>query len=63
AEQLLNNGRSVTLIGCILRGKLKFIKMYLLQLGFLDGSHGLILAIMSAYAVFIKYVRLWKLNH
>ncbi len=32
-----------------------FIKQYFIKFGFLDGFHGLILAILSAFYVFVKY--------
>ncbi|GAD80546.1 glycosyltransferase family 2 protein [Vibrio ezurae] len=37
----------------------RFIKMYILKLGFLDGKHGLLLAILSANTVFTRYADLW----
>jgi glycosyltransferase involved in cell wall biosynthesis len=40
----------------------KFLSMYLLKLGFLDGKEGFILASMSSFGVFLKYTKLWKLN-
>ncbi len=40
----------------------KFISIYLLKLGFLDGKEGLILAYFSSVGVFSKYIKLWKLN-
>jgi glycosyltransferase involved in cell wall biosynthesis len=46
----------------ILRGKIKFFKMYFLQLGFLDGREGLILAIISSFSVFTKYLKIWERN-
>lgn len=39
-----------------------FIKMFLLKLGFLDGIHGLILALFSSYYVYIKYVKAWEIQ-
>jgi len=35
-----------------------FLKMYLFRLGFLDGIHGLLLALLSASYVFVKYAKL-----
>lgn len=40
----------------------KFINMYFLHLGFLDGKKGFILSYISAFGVFLKYIKLWKLN-
>ena len=37
-----------------------FVKMYFLRLGFLDGMHGLVLALLYGYYTFLKYVRAWE---
>ena len=42
---------------------LRFFQMYILQRGFLDGRHGLYLALLSATYVFVKRVKLWELRH
>lgn len=59
---LADKKRKITLFGAIFRGKVKFLKMYILQQGFLDGKEGFILALNSAYGVFLKYLKLWELN-
>ena len=38
----------------------KFLKMYLLRLGFLDGQAGFVIAVLSSYYVFLKYAKLWE---
>lgn len=45
--------------GAILHGFFRFFKMYILKLGFLDGRHGLVLAILSANTTFTRYADLW----
>ena len=40
----------------------RFIRMYVLQLGFLDGASGFILCGMAAASVFFKYMRLRELH-
>ncbi|MCK9612758.1 MAG: glycosyltransferase family 2 protein [Bacteroidales bacterium] len=40
---------------------LKFIKMYLIYLGFLDGYEGFVIARISSHAVFLKYAKLRQL--
>jgi hypothetical protein len=62
AEVLHERGRKSSPPGAVFRGLARFIRMYLLQLGFLDGRRGLILCVNSAAGVFWKYVRLWQLN-
>ncbi len=36
-----------------------FVRMYWLRAGFLDGSVGFLLAVLSAHSTFIKYAELW----
>ncbi len=40
-----------------LRPLATFIKMYVFRLGFLDGTHGLILAVLYGYYTFLKYAK------
>ena len=40
----------------------RFTKHYILQLGILDGITGLTIASIQAYAVFLRYVKLWQLR-
>lgn len=40
----------------------RFFRMYVLQRGFLDGLHGLVLCGLAAFSVFTKYAKLWELN-
>lgn len=40
----------------------RFLRMYLLRAGFLDGGHGLVLALFSTFTTYLKYARLWELT-
>lgn len=62
AQKLYEKNSTVCLAGIIFRGLFKFIKMYFLRFGFLDGLHGLVLAIISSFGVSLKYLKLWQLN-
>jgi len=62
AENLHNQNRKTFLIVPPLAGFFKFVKTYFLKLGFLDGKIGLVLAIMSSWYVFLKYLKLWLLQ-
>ena len=62
AKQLSAKKKKIILIEAVCRGKLKFLKMYFLQLGFLDGKTGFILSLNSGYGVFLKYLKLWQIN-
>ncbi len=63
AEVLSQKGKKVSIAGAVSRGMVKFIKMYIIQAGIMDGREGLVLALNSAYGVYLKYLKLWKLNH
>jgi glycosyltransferase involved in cell wall biosynthesis len=39
-----------------------FIKTYFIKKGFLDGTAGLIVCILSSCYVFLKYAKLWEMN-
>ena len=38
----------------------RFIRMYVLKGGFLDGGHGLVLSLLASFSVFQKYTKLWE---
>lgn len=40
-----------------------FIRTYLLKQGFRDGVQGLIIAMFTAYGVFLKYSKVWERNN
>ncbi len=43
-----------------LRPAARFVRQYVLRLGFLDGLSGLVLCSLAAYSVFLKYAKLWE---
>ena len=45
-----------------LRPVSRFIKMYVLRRGFLDGYHGAVLCGLAAFSVFTKYAKLWNID-
>ncbi len=45
----------------LFRPVFRFLKGYVLRAGFLDGSHGFIIALISSFGAFIKYAKLWEL--
>jgi len=50
-------------IDLLLRPPLRFLKGYFLRGGFLDGTHGFIIAYTQAYSAFLKYAKLWELHY
>jgi len=57
AQMVLQKKQSFLLVHAVFRSKFKFIRMYILKLGFLDGFYGFIIAMIAAYVVFIKYAK------
>ncbi|MCK8078659.1 glycosyltransferase family 2 protein [Vibrio sp. 1CM2L] len=51
--------KSVSLTNAISHGFFRFFKMYIIKRGFLDGRHGLLLALLSANTTFTRYADLW----
>lgn len=45
-----------------LRPAFRFFKQYIINLGFLDGIEGLIICMLSAFSVFMKYAKLWEMQ-
>jgi glycosyltransferase involved in cell wall biosynthesis len=59
AAQAFREGRSSGFIEIGLRTAYRFVRTYFLQLGVLDGLHGLVVCGLQAYGTFLKYVMLW----
>jgi glycosyltransferase involved in cell wall biosynthesis len=60
ASHMHAQGRSSSIPGAVVRGAAKFLKMYVLQAGFLDGRFGFVLCRNSAFGVYLKYLKLWE---
>jgi len=60
AAQAFRDGRRAGLVEIGFRPTWRFFRMYVLQAGFLDGLHGLVLCALQAFGVFLKYARLWE---
>jgi len=63
ARQTLEKGSNLAVAKLLLRPPARFLKMYVLRLGFLDGIQGFILCSLASLSVFMKYAKLWKLMH
>ncbi|MGE5802333.1 MAG: glycosyltransferase family 2 protein [Gemmatimonadota bacterium] len=62
AADMAERGRRPRLADMVLRPPATFLRMYLFQLGVLDGWRGTVLAGLAAVSVFLKYARLWELE-
>ena len=58
ATELFEKGKRSSIDKAMARGAFKFLKMYLLQGGFLDGRTGFVLCVNSAFGVYLKYLKL-----
>ncbi len=58
AADLRARGRRPSWFMILVRPPARFVRMYILQAGFLDGAHGLILCLLTAYSVWLKYAQL-----
>lgn len=61
AENRFQDGERYSLFLLLLRPPMKFIEVYFFRLGLLDGLAGFIIALTSAYAMFVRYVKLREL--
>ena len=63
ARDLLADGKTGGVWKGIVHGLFAFVRTYVLRLGFLDGQHGLILAIYNAEYTYYKYLKLGFLQN
>ena len=62
AEQLHANGRKAGLAVLVLSPVVRFVKFYVLRLGFLDGLPGLVHISIGCMSSFLKYAKLIELH-
>ncbi len=62
AEEWIRQGRRVGPADLFLRPLGRFLSMYLLHRGFLDGWRGLLLAALYAHYVFLRTAKVWELG-
>jgi glycosyltransferase involved in cell wall biosynthesis len=60
AQDLKERGVRASFGRLLLRPWLRFLRMYLLEGGFREGRHGLVLCWLAAFSVFTKYARRWE---
>jgi len=62
AADLYEKGKRFHIPLLLFRPLFKFLEVYILKRGFLDGLPGLIIAATSAYALFVRYVKLREMG-
>jgi len=62
AADMFRRGERFRLWKLLLKPPARFIRMYFLKLGFLDGFHGLLLCILSSMNSVARYAKLWEME-
>jgi glycosyltransferase involved in cell wall biosynthesis len=62
ARQMHEGGRRASLLDLLVHPPAAFLRNFVLRRGFLDGGVGLTLSLVNAYAVFVKFAKLWELH-
>jgi glycosyltransferase involved in cell wall biosynthesis len=60
---LRDEGKKVSMISMFFRAPARFLQLYLLRGGFLDGIPGLQICAYTSFYVFMKQARLWELHN
>jgi glycosyltransferase involved in cell wall biosynthesis len=61
AQQAYARGKRASVAGAVGHGAWAFFRTYVIRRGFLDGAHGLALAISNAETSYYKYLKLWQM--
>ena len=62
AEEYYKRGKKAGVFSIVFNPIFKFLRMYIIRLGFLDGLEGLLLSILSANYTMVKYYKLLEMN-
>jgi glycosyltransferase involved in cell wall biosynthesis len=62
AHQMFEAGRRTGPLDLTVHPPAAFLRNYVLRRGFLDGTAGLTISLVSAYSVFLKFAKLWELQ-
>jgi glycosyltransferase involved in cell wall biosynthesis len=60
AEDLYRSGRRAGLPTIVFRSVWRFVRTFVVQAGFLDGRHGLLVCALQSYGTFLKWAFLWE---
>ncbi|HJQ79858.1 MAG TPA: glycosyltransferase family 2 protein [Lacipirellulaceae bacterium] len=63
ALNLRDAGHRPSFFSMLTRAPLRFLQLYFLRLGFLDGVPGFQICVHTAYYAFLKQAKLWELHH
>ena len=60
AAEWVREGRRTSALGALLHADAAFLRNYILRRGFTDGAAGLMVSVLNAYYVFLKFAKLWE---
>ena len=60
AADLVAKGRRVGPLRVLAHAEWRFVRSFVLRLGFLDGGTGFVVAVLSAYGTFLKWAGVWE---
>ena len=60
AADLRQRGIRASAAQLLIRPWMRFFRMYVLEGGFREGRHGIVLCMLAAFSVFTKYARRWE---
>ena len=63
AKELFTKKDNNLYLKTLVKPPFRFLKHYIIQLGFLDGFQGLVFASIQSYGVFMRYVKLWEMKN
>jgi len=63
ARDRLRAGERATPFALLFAAPLRFLKNYVIRLGLLDGYPGFVLAVLSAFYVFVRYTKMWQMQN
>jgi glycosyltransferase involved in cell wall biosynthesis len=63
ARQMIESGRHASLLRLAGHPPLAFLRNYFARGGFRDGTAGFIISVMNAFYVFLKFARVWEIEH
>ena len=62
AKDAYRKGKKGSLVSTVFSPPLRFIRLYFLKLGFLDGYYGFVICVISAYAKFLHCIKLREIS-
>jgi glycosyltransferase involved in cell wall biosynthesis len=62
AEDRYERGRRASALSVVFRPPARFVSMYFLRGGWMDGAAGAVLSALAATSVMAKYARLWEMS-